>query len=285
MIHRIGFHVSIEGGIPRAIKRALERSCTALQIFCGNPRGWKLEARSDEEIQEFRRARAKAELAPLFVHACYLINPSSPDQEVFEKSVRRLSGELALAAAIGADYYVLHPGSQKDESAAWGISRAAEAITRALERAATAPMVLLENTASARGPGGEFEWLGHLIERIETGARAAQIGIAVDSCHAFGAGYDLRDAAEVDRLGADIGNRIGLNRARLLHVNDSREAAGSRRDRHEHIGKGTIGRTGLGNLLRHPLFFDLPKILETPWISAAVDRRNLKAVLALLNRP
>jgi deoxyribonuclease-4 len=285
MIHRIGFHVSIEGGMSRAVGRALERRCTALQIFCGNPRGWKLDARSGEEIEAFRRARAEANLTPLFVHACYLINPSSPDQDVFERSVGRLSAELTLATAIGADYYVLHPGSQKEESVAWGISRAAEAITRALERAGTAPMVLLENTASARGPGGEFAWLGRLIERIEAGARAAQIGIAVDSCHAFGAGYDLRDAGQVDRLAADADKTTGLDRLRLLHVNDSRDAPGSRRDRHEHIGKGTIGTVGLGNFLRHPLLFGLPKILETPWVSAAVDRRNLRSVLGMMARP
>jgi len=285
MVHRIGFHVSIEGGFPRAIERALERGCTALQIFCGNPRGWKLDARSGDELDEFRRARAEADLTPLFVHACYLINPCSPEQDVFEKSVRRLSAELALATAIGADYYVLHPGSRKDKSVAWGIGRAAEAIARALEHVGTAPMVLLENTASARGPGGEFTWLGRLIERIENRALGAEVGIAVDSCHAFGAGYDLRDPGEVDRLAADVENAIGLGLLRLLHVNDSRDAPGSRRDRHEHIGKGTIGRAGLGNFLRHPALFGLPKILETPWISAAVDRRNLRAVLGLMAGP
>lgn len=274
--YRIGSHVSIEGGLPRAVERALERGCTALQVFCGGPRGWRLQRRVPEETERFRRARAEADLVPLFVHSCYLINPCSPHADVFRRSVSRMASELEAAAAMGADYYVLHPGSHKGKSAEWGVERAAEAIGKALERAACAPMVLLENMAAAHGPGGHFNALGSLIGRLP------DTGIALDSCHAFGAGYDLRDEAEVERLVRDVDQAVGLERLRLLHVNDSRDEAGSKRDRHAHVGRGTIGREGLRNFLNHPALAGLPLILETPWESVRADRRNLRAVLALL---
>ncbi len=282
MTQQIGFHVSIEGGLARSVERALDRGCTAFQIFCGSPRAWEFQPRDEAEVREFRRARAAAGLDPLCVHACYLVNPAAPDGAVFERSVGRLAAELALAEALGADFYVLDPGSQKGESASYGIERAADAVVRALGIAGSAPMVLLEGMASAHGPGGEFASLGRLIARIEARSPGARVGLAVDSCHVFGAGYDLRGPAEVERLASEVDRAVGLDRLHLLHVNDSRDAPGSRRDRHQHIGKGTIGREGLANLLRCAPFSGLPKILETPWISVAVDRRNLHAVLRLL---
>jgi len=284
MCRRIGFHVSIEGGLDRAVERALERGCTALQVFAGNPRGWQLQERDVAEFRRFRDARARADLTPLVVHSCYLINPCSTDRKVLARSVRRLAGELAAAAAMGADCYVLHPGSHKGKPPAWGVERAAQSVASALA-AATAGVgvpVLLEGMASEHGPGGDFERLGAVIERISAAVPQARLGIAVDTCHAFGAGYDFRDAGEVDRLARDIDGAVGLEALRLLHVNDSRDEPGSRRDRHEHIGRGTIGRRGLANVLNHPALSTLPLILETPWESVATDRGNLRAVHHLL---
>ncbi len=283
---RIGFHVSIEDGLPKAVGRAIERGCTAFQVFCGNPRGWRLQKRADGELARFDAERRAADLAPLFVHACYLINPCAHDRTVRRRSIRRLAAELAISHAMGADGYVLHPGSHKGRPHSWGIDRAEAVIGAAIEQAGAAPMVLLENTAGPHGPGGDFATLGELVarlaRRIEGRRRTKRIGIAVDSCHAFGAGYDLREPGEVARLAEDIDRRVGVGRLRLLHVNDSRDAPGSRRDRHAHIGRGTIGRKGLRNLLTHPDLAGLPLILETPWESVAVDRRNLRAVRSLL---
>ncbi len=282
MGRRIGFHVSVEGGLDRAVGRALERGCTALQLFAGNPRGWRLQERDAAAFARLRDARARADLAPLFVHSCYLINPCSADRGVLARSIRRLAAELEAAADMRADYYVLHPGSHKGKPPAWGIERAAQAIASALERAAADVPVLLEGTASEHGPGGDFGRLGALIERLASAVPGARVGIAVDTCHAFGAGYDFRDGSEVDRLVRDVDGAVGLDALRLLHVNDSRDAPGSRRDRHEHIGRGTIGRRGLANLLNHPALSALPLILETPWESVEADRRNLAAVRQLL---
>jgi len=283
MCRRIGFHVSIEGGLDRAVGRALERGCTALQVFAGNPRGWQLQKRDEAELTRLRDARAQADLTPLVVHSCYLINPCSRDRAVLARSVRRLAAELEAAAAMGADFYVLHPGSHKGEPTAWGVERAARSIASALAGAGGAVPVLLEGMASEHGPGGDVERLGALIDRIASAVPEARLGIAVDTCHAFGAGYDFRDAGEVDRLVREVRDAVGLEALRLLHVNDSRDQPGSRRDRHEHIGRGTIGRRGLANVLNHPALSTLPLILETPWESVETDRRNLRAVRRLLD--
>jgi deoxyribonuclease-4 len=282
--HRIGFHVSIENGLHKAVGRAAERGCTAFQVFCGNPRGWRLQERTDEEIDRFRQARDEAELYPLYVHACYLINPCASDSDVFVQSVARLSAELELAARMGAEYYVLHPGSHKGLPAEWGVERAIEAVSEALDRAVASPTLLLEDMASPHGPGGEIDTLAAVLHGVLDRVPGAALGLAIDSCHAFSAGYDLRREAEVERLVQDIDSAAGRDRVQLLHVNDSRDEPGSRRDRHTHIGKGTIGRKGLANLLNQPALSAVPKILETPWESVKVDRRNLRAVVSLLAR-
>ncbi len=279
---RAGFHVSIAGGFPSAVERALERGCTCLQVFCGNPRGWVLRTPADEELAAFRAARAEADLSPLYAHSCYLINPCSQNGGVLKKSVNRLAAELRLAAAVGCEYYVLHPGSHKGRPLDWGIARAGDSIAAALREVDAAPTILLETMASEHGPGGSFDTLGALTDEILDAVPEATLGITLDTCHAFGAGYDLREPAEVDRLAADVDRTVGRERVGLIHVNDARDEPGSRRDRHAHIGKGTIGKQGLRNLLTHDAFATQPLILETPWESVAVDRRNLRAVRALL---
>lgn len=259
----------------------MERGCTAFQIFCGNPRAWHFPPREPEEAAEFRERRCEADLRPLFVHSCYLINPCSLDEKVSERSVDRLARELDLSSELGADYYVLHPGSHKGKPRAWGVRRASETIAEALGRAADPPPILLENTASRHGPGGDMGALGDLVGNLAASSTNG-VGIALDSCHAFGAGYDLRREAGVKELVWDIADCVGLERVCLLHVNDSRDPPGGRRDRHEHIGRGTIGEEGLGRLLNHPAVSGLPLILETPWESVEADRRNLQRALSLL---
>lgn len=279
----IGFHVSIAGGFGRAVGRALERECTALQIFCGNPRAWALRRPDEGEIQAFCTARTRAGLHPLFVHSCYLVNPCSQDPNVLRRSIKRLGGELELSHCLGADAYVLHPGSHKGRPADWGILRASESIGSALHAAGeTVPALLLEGMASSHGPGGEMRRLGALIDRLKDGAPNHTFGIALDTCHLFGAGYDLRDHAEVERLVNDVDGNVGLPSLHLIHVNDSRDGPGSRRDRHTHIGEGTIGEVGLTKALNHPALNGKPLILETPWESAATDLQNLLAVLRLI---
>lgn len=283
---RVGFHVSIAGGLPEAVERALERECTALQVFCGNPRAWALQPRPADEVEAFSRRRIAAGLSPLFVHACYLINPCAPDPSVYSRSIARMGDELRLAARMGADYYVIHPGSSRGRPMCWAVKRAATALSRALECAGTAPPILLETTASPSGPGGDFEALSEVTAALggAGGASRAACGVALDSCHAFAAGYDFRRPAEVERMVEDIEGTVGMGAVRLLHVNDSRDEPGSGRDRHAHIGKGTIGLSGLRNLLLHPALLGLPLILETPWETVRRDLANIRAVRRLLER-
>jgi deoxyribonuclease-4 len=278
----IGFHVSIEGGLPRAVDRTLERGCTALQMFCGNPRGWRLQHRSHAEIAEFRQERDRAGLEMVAVHSCYLINLCAASRETARRSIVRLAAELRVAAQIGADYYILHPGSHKGKPPEWGVRKVVERLGRALDDAGDAPSVLLENTASPHGPGSDFGRLGEVLRELRADRPKHMLGIALDTCHACGARHDLRQISQVERLAHDIEASVGLDNLRLLHINDSRDEPGSRRDRHEHIGRGKIGKVGLRNILNHPAFAARPLILETPWESVTVDRRNLRAVLSLL---
>ncbi len=261
--------------------RAIERQCTAMQIFCGNPRGLAIEPRAGAELEAFRKARAEADLAPLLVHACYLINPCAPERGAFARSVRRLATELTAAAGIGAEFYIIHPGSPKGRPMDWAVRRAAACIAQAAERAGASPMILLEDTASDCGPGGRFETLAEIASRLRQLMPQLKTGLCLDSCHAFAAGYDLRDAAEADRMVRELDLTLGVECVRALHVNDSRDPPGSGRDRHAHIGKGTIGRKGLRNLLRHPRLQHLPLILETPWESLKADLSNIRATRRL----
>ena len=200
------------------------------------------------------------------------------------QDIQRMAQELKSSSEIGAEFYVIHPGSQKHKSPDWGVRRAAEAVARAAERAGRCPVILLENTASPYGPGGRFETLGAVIGKLREAAPGLRMGVAIDSCHAFGAGYDMREPAEVERLVSEAHAAVGLSSLHLIHANDSRDAPGSGRDRHYHIGKGTIGNSGMRNLLCHPPLSHLPLILETPWESFETDLENMRAVRHLLRR-
>jgi deoxyribonuclease-4 len=278
----IGFHVSIAGGLAKAIARALDRNSTALQIFAGNPRSWHLKQRSEDEILDFAKTRENAGIKIVAVHACYLINLCSPDEAVLQRSADRLANELRLAHDIGADYYVIHPGSQRSRSIERGIQKAAEMLTKSIKKAKHTPEILLENTASKHGPGAKIEYLAGIIQRVESHLPESSIGVAIDTCHAFAAGYDLRDKSEVKRLVSEITEAMGISRLRLIHANDSRDEAGSGRDRHWHIGEGMIGEAGLRQTLRHPALKGLPLILETPGNSIETDHRNLQKLLDII---
>lgn len=278
----IGFHLSIAGGLAKAITRTLDRNSTALQIFAGNPRGWHLKQKSEDEIREFVKTRENAGIKIVAVHACYLINLCSPDGTVLQRSADRLADELRLAHDIGADYYVIHPGSQKSKSIEWGIQKTTEMLVKSIEKAERAPEILLENTASKHGPGARFEHLAEIIQRVESHLPECDMGIALDTCHAFAAGYDLRKESEVDRLVAEITETMDISRVPLIHANDSRDEAGSCRDRHWHIGEGTIGEKGLRQTLRHSTLKGMSLILETPGNSIETDRKNLRRLLDIM---
>jgi deoxyribonuclease IV len=278
----IGFHVSISGGLARAVAATVKRGCSAMQVFCGAPSNWRLPERAAEEFDALAQARADAGLGPIYVHSCYLISSCSPNEVTRQKGIARLTAELQVAARMDADGYVLHPGSAKGRPMEWAVDLAAESIVEALAAAGNAPALLLENTASQHGPGGRFDNLAALMAKIRAALPDAALGVTLDSCHAWAAGHDLSSPAAVQRMVDEIDATVGIDSLQLIHLNDARDACGSYRDRHAEIGQGEIGVDALRNFLRNPTLSKLPIILETPGDTVADDVRNLEATLKLL---
>jgi len=271
-------HTSIAGGLHLSLRRAHALGCSTLQIFTHNPRAWSMNPLGAEEKRLFKSLRKKLGLDPVFAHASYLINIASPEGELRDKSLALLEAEMERADEVGADYVVLHTGVAHDPD---GKLRAAEGIRRVFGGRAKGAGLLIENTAGRSGDiASSVEDLAWLIER--SGGLVA--GICLDSCHAFAAGYDLRAKGGAGRLSEEIERRIGAGALKLIHLNDSKGAVGSGRDRHEHIGEGGIGEEALRRFVNHGPFRRVPLILETPRKDDADDARNLAAVRRMLTR-
>jgi len=294
---RFGAHLSIAGGVERAVERAREIRADCLQLFVKPPQQWRFQPLHDKDAERFRSAAAGAGLAPLVGHGSYLVNPATPDETLYEKSLQCLLAEWDRAERLGLAYLVLHPGSHTGSGEATGLARVARALNRLHEeRPAQRCRILLETTAGAGSTlGGRLEHLKYLVETSEAGPSASsalrdlatggpaveagdRLGIAIDTCHLFVAGYDLRTQSAVDETLGKIDEAVGLARVAVVHMNDAKGALGSRRDRHEHIGRGKIGREGFRALVNHPALAQLPFILETPKRDAlgrAMDPVNL----------
>jgi len=273
---RLGFHLSIAGSLLKAISQAQVLGCQALQIFVQNPRGWRWRPVAGEEIRAFTASRRRAGLGPLMVHLGYLPNLAAPEPGLYQRSAARLAQELALARDLEADYLVTHPGHGELTEASFRL--VAEALAEAIYRVPPPPLVLLENTA---GQGKELGWrLGHLHRIMELSG--VELGLCLDTAHAFAAGYDLRSAQEVSRLLGEIARGPGLERLKMLHLNDSRVAFNSRKDRHWHLGQGHLGLEGLRQLLAHPWLQPHGAIMETPKRHLADEWRNLLVARSLV---
>lgn len=276
-VRRIGVHTSIAGGIHLSIERARRLGCNTVQIFSHSPRSWSLRKITEKEIQDFRRLRALYGISPVYIHTSYLINLASRKEEVAEKSKDLLIEEMKLADALGADYVVLHPGSASD-SEQEGLKRIIRNLKGALKGRYRSKL-LLENTAGERG---DLTSRIHQLARIMKSLNSTSIGgICIDTCHAFQAGYDISNKNGVEELIDEIKRELGIDKLKLLHLNDSKRAFGSGVDRHEHIGKGSIGEKGFETLLNNPFLLNVPVILETPKESDEDDLMNLKVVRRL----
>ena len=273
---RIGFHLSIAGSLRRAVKEAQVLGCEALQIFVQNPRGWKWRPVAPGEIQAFSRARIQAGLGPLVVHLGYLPNLATTDPALYALSTERLVRELDLARALKADYLVAHPGHGPLGEASF--AQAARALALAVSRVPPPPLVLLENTA---GQGQALGWRFEHLKRIIT-ASGVPLGVCLDTAHAHGAGYDLSRPPGVARLLADLARGPGLDAVKIIHLNDSRVACNSRRDRHWHLGQGAIDLAGLRHLLSHPWLQPEAAILETPKPHQGYEWYNLLVARSLV---
>ncbi len=276
-LRRIGVHTSIAGGIHLSIERAKRLGCNTVQIFTHSPRSWLVRRPAIEEITQFKRLRALYDISPVYIHTSYLINLASQNKDVAEKSVNLLKIEMELADSFEADYVVLHPGSAHDYED--GFNRVIKNMKKALKDKYRAK-ILIENTAGQRGDlTSTISEIARLIYSIDNSAIG---GVCIDTCHAFQAGYEISCESGINKLINELKWLIGIERLKLLHINDSKRPYHSRIDRHEHIGLGAIGKTGFLMLLNDSALINIPIILETPKSSDDDDRRNLKVLRRLL---
>jgi deoxyribonuclease-4 len=257
----IGAHVSTAGGLSNTVQRGVELDCDAIQFFHQSPRMWRPTRYTHEDFEAFREAMDDSRLEAVVIHAVYLINCASKEREVRRKSLASLRQALAVGDGIGATGVVLHAGARKGEPYEPSVKRAGKAIREALGDSGRCP-VLLENTAGTQGPlGRNFDELADLIEAAGGGRR---LGTCLDCCHLLAGGFEIRTPEALAEVVDDFDAKVGLDRLRCLHVNDSKVPLGSNRDHHANLGKGELGRKGLRPFLSEPRFEELPALIETP---------------------
>ena len=253
-----GAHCS--GGIKKALDNAVAVGAEAVQLFVQSPRRWRFPNHDPDDLARFRDRREETGL-PAFVHALYLVNLASPDDAMYEKSVDTMRATVDAACALEADAVIFHVGSHLGAGFDAGLERVVPALSQVLDRCSETTWLLMENTAGAGGTIGRS--LDELATIFDALGRHERLGICLDSCHLYASGTDVTDRAALDELLDDVDARIGLDRLRALHANDSKAPLGSNRDRHDNIGEGLIGE-GLGAFLSHPKLQALAAVLEVP---------------------
>ncbi len=258
----LGAHVSTAGGAARAFDRGAEIGCEALQIFVKSPNQWRAKALADADVTAFHEARAAAP-QPVVAHAAYLINLASPKEDVLEKSKAALLDELQRCTALGVDGLVLHPGAHLGSGEDAGIDRIARSLDEVLAADPTiTTKVLLENTAGQGSTlGAKFSELRRIIDLVD---QESKVGVCLDSCHAFAAGYDLSTAEGYRATFDEFFELIGPGRLGCIHLNDSKHPLGSRKDRHDNVGAGLIGLDFFARVIHDPALSGLAMVLETP---------------------
>jgi deoxyribonuclease-4 len=274
----IGFHLPISDSLDKTVDCAIAMECTTFQIFSRNPRGWKFKPLDLQEVSNFRKRVIEHAFSPLFVHMPYLPNLASPREKVYALSIASLMAELKRCETLGIPFLVTHLGSHLGMGKALGAKRIIEAINCVFSKVENNVMLLLENTSGTRNSmGSSFEDISRIIDGVEDWRR---VGICFDTCHAFAAGYDLREEGDVNRVIERLDDVLGWETLKLVHLNDSKGGFRSGIDRHEHIGLGKIGEQGFKNILQSELR-NLPLIMETPIDSRRGDLDNLKKVQKL----
>jgi deoxyribonuclease-4 len=277
---RLGAHLSIRGGLHRAVERAAELRATALQLFVKSARQWSAPRLGRAEVALFRERLGASGLADAtLAHASYLINLAAPDPATWRRSIHALADELERCDRLGIRYLVVHPGSHVGSGETRGLERVVEALGR-LPRgtpgaAGTRRAALLLETTAGQGSnlGYRFEQLGRILRRARAPRR---LGVCFDTCHALAAGYEFREPRAYRRTFREFDAAVGLRRLAAFHLNDSVGALGSRKDRHAHIGGGELGLEAFRMILHDRRFAGLPMVLETPkGEDSADDRRNL----------
>jgi deoxyribonuclease-4 len=273
---RIGIHLSTAGGVYNAAERAQDIGANTFQIFSSSPRMWRPMKLETEHCAKMRELRQKYDCWPLVIHTSYLVNLCSQSEEVRAKSIVAFHAEVERALALGAEYLVLHPGSWRGLTREEGLRLAAESIETSLaglDAQISDFHILIENTAGAEfSLGGSFEQVAELIHRLRP---VAPMGACLDTCHTHVAGYDIVSAEGYEETMRQIGSTIGFDTVRVWHMNDAKAPRGSKLDRHENIGQGTIGLETFGRLLRDKRFAHCAFIAETPVDEPEDDRKNV----------
>ncbi|MBM4139952.1 MAG: deoxyribonuclease IV [Nitrospira sp.] len=280
MLRRLGVHTSILGGLHRSVGRAHALGCNTLQIFSHNPREWAVKSISQEEAALFESKKTHFDVSPVYIHTSYLINIASGDDNLKKKSIDLLVIEMDRADALGADYVILHPGSASGGNESIARKRAIRALNEVATMGQWHAGLIIENTAGEKGDISiTIENLSDIINSVKTPLIK---GVCIDTCHAFAAGYDIRDDKGIQKFSDNIEKYIGINKLKLIHLNDSKGEIGSGVDRHEHIGFGMIGSKGLFQFIHYPTFRDIPLILETPKKKESDDSHNLRRVRKMI---
>jgi deoxyribonuclease IV len=280
---RIGIHTSSSGGVQNAAERAYRLGCSTFQIFSSSPRQWAPYELGQPQCDEMNRLRTRYDLKPLVIHTNYLVNLASSNELFLQKSMQAFRGEVERALALCADYLVLHPGSFRGAGREQGLLRTAAAIaasTEELDLVKGGLTILIENTAGAEfSLGGSFEQVAEVIERLE---RIVPVGACIDTCHTHVAGYDIVSEVGLYETLQRLDLTIGLSRVKVWHCNDAKAPRGSKLDRHQHIGQGTIGNETFRLLLNDLRLAHAAFIAETPIDQPGDDRRNVDALKKLV---
>jgi deoxyribonuclease IV len=280
---RIGPHLPVRAGLVKAAERAHEIGATAVQLFTDNPTAWRRRSELPPDLADFRHRLEQYDVAPLAIHAPYLVNLAGADQKFQDLSIATMITELEVGAAYGARFVNVHIGSHRGLGREQGLQRLVDGIARITAAAPPGgPMLVLENSAgSGDGIGSSIEDLADAAE-LAAGRGVDGFGFCLDTAHLWAAGYCIDGPDDVARLVDTIDGLLDRRRVVMLHLNDSRSTCGSRVDRHEHIGAGNIGASGLRAVLEHPWLATLPAFLETPGMDDGYDDINLERVRMLL---
>ncbi len=280
----LGAHMSIAGGHALAIDRAMAFEMTACQIFTKNANQWNAKPIAPEAAEGFRARLAESAVSSVVAHDSYLINLASPDDALWERSIAAFGDELSRCALLGVPWLVTHPGAHMGAGVDAGVQRVADALNRLFDELPDTNVTVLLETTAGQGTtlGRTFEELAGILELVEDQTRAA---VCLDTCHVFAAGYDLREVESYSATVQAFDDTIGLERLRVIHLNDSKKGLGARVDRHAHIGEGELGGEAFRLLLNDPRFADIPGILETPKDDDEEgDRRNMATLRDLVGR-
>ncbi len=279
----LGAHVSISGGVFNAPYNGQEATCDVVQIFTKSSNQWRAKPLTDEDVEQFRMAQKETGVKVACAHDSYLINLASPDEALFAKSCEAFFEEMKRCDLLGIENIVMHPGSHVGSGEEVGLRKIAESFNRMFDSDHDGRVTICLETTAGQGTnlGYRFEQLARIMDLVDNKER---LGICLDTCHIFAAGYPIQTEKEYRATIRELDTVIGLNRLRIIHFNDSKREFGSRVDRHEHIGQGHIGKQPFGFFLNDRRLAKIPKILETPKESAEEDIKNLKILRSLIRK-